>query len=55
MKEEGAATDIEEGKAEVKDMVVEAEGAGGGEGEREGVLAATPQLKGEAGHAWDLN
>ena len=31
-------------------MAVEGEGAGGGEG----VLVATPWLRGEAGHAWGL-
>ena len=49
MKEE-AAEDIEEVKAEVEDVAVEGEGAGG-----EGVLAETPWLRGEAGHAWGLS
>ena len=36
-------------KAEVEDVAVEGEGAGG-----EGVLVATPWLRREAGHAWGL-
>ena len=50
MKEEEAAEDIEEVKAEVEDMAVEGEGAGG-----EGVSVATPWLRGEASHAWGLS
>ena len=50
MKEEEAAEDFEEVKAEVEDVAVEGEGAGGGEG----VLVATLWLRGEAGHAWGL-
>ena len=52
MREGGAATDIEEVKAEIEDMAVEADG-GGGEGQR--VLVVTPWLRGEAGHAWGLS
>ena len=50
MKEEEAAEDIEEVKGEVEDVAVEGEGAGG-----EGVLVATPRLRGEAGHASGLS
>ena len=49
MKEEKAAEDIEEVKAEVEDVAVEGGGAGG-----EGFLVATPWLRGEAGHPWGL-
>ena len=49
VKEEEAAEDIEEVKAEVEDVAVEGEGA-----VREGVLVATPWLQDEAGHAWGL-
>ena len=52
MKEEEAAEeDIEQVKAEVEGVAVEGEAAGGG---GEGVLVATPWLRGEAGHAWGL-
>ena len=50
VKEEEAAEEIEEVKAEVEDVAVEGEGAGG-----EGVLVATPWLRGEAGHASGLS
>ena len=50
MKEEEAAEDIREVKAEVEDMAVEGEGAGG-----KGVLVPTPWLRGKAGHAWGLS
>ena len=50
VKEEEAAEDIEEVKAQVEDVAVEGEGAGG-----EGVLVATPWLRGEAGHASGLS
>ena len=46
VKEEEAVTDIEEVKAEMKDVGVEDAGGGG-----EGVLVVTPWLRGEAGHA----
>ena len=49
MKEEEAADDIEQVKAEVEDVAVEGEGAGGGG------LVATPWLRGEAGQAWGLS
>ena len=49
MKEEEAEEDVEEVKAEVEDVAVEGEGAGGEE-----VLVATPWWQGEAGHAWGL-
>ena len=48
VKEEEAATDIEEVKTEVEDMAVEGEGAGGGGGG----FGCDPR---EAGHAWGLN
>ena len=48
MKEEEAAEDIEELKADVEYVAVEGEGAGGGG------LVATPWLRGDAGHAWGL-
>ena len=49
MKEEEAAEDIEEVKAEVEGVAVEGEGAGGGGG-----LVATSWLRGDTGHAWGL-
>ena len=52
MKEEEAATAIEEVKAEIEDMAVEGDARGG---EGEGVLVVTPWLRGEAGHAWGLS
>ena len=45
MKEEEAAEDIEEVKAEVEGVALEGEGAGGGG------LVATPWLRVEVGHA----
>ena len=48
VKEEEAATDIKEVKAEVEDVAVEGVGGGGG-------LVATTWLRGEAGNAWGLN
>ena len=49
MKEEDAATDIKEVKAEMEDMAVEGDARGGGGG------VVTPWLSGEAGHAWGLS
>ena len=48
MKEEEAATDIGEVKAEMED----GSGRRRGWGEGEGVLVLTPWWRGEAGHAW---
>ena len=50
VKEEEAAEDIEEVKAEVEDAAVEGKGGGG-----EGVLVATPWLRGEAGQLSQAN
>ena len=49
VKQEEAATDIEEVKAGIEDVAVEGDAGGGGGG-----LVVTPWLRGEAGHAWGL-
>ena len=51
MKEEEAATNIEEVKEEMEDVAVEDAGGVG----REGIFVVTPWLRGEAGHAWGLS
>ena len=50
MKEEDAATGIEELKAEMEDVAVEGDVRGWGGG-----LVVTPWLRGDAGHAWGLS
>ena len=52
VKEEEAATDIEEVKAEMEDVAVEGDAGGAG---GEGVLVVTPWLRGEAGDARGLD